>query len=757
MAGRTLTLNGRIVSIVGVVRDGFQGPGGLYEPDVWVPLDRMQVLNLPARRLDRSEAWLTVVGRMSPGVSAAQAGTDLQSVAAALAADHPATNKQRSLAFAPMVEGNPEVRSLAPVGWIALAIVGVVLLIACFNVAALLLARAADRQREIGVRTALGASRGRILRQFAMEGLMLALVSGAAAIVIAGWSADLLSAFSLPSPIPQRLHIGVDRRLVGFTVMLVALAGIVPSLLPALQATRINLVASMRMETALGPRRSRLRNTFMIAQIAGSTLFVTAALLFLRSFWTQAGASPGFETAHLLVLELKPTDYDYDAPRSRALFDHLVERVGALPGVERVAIGDRIPFYVGFPKVTRLSAEGADCGAVECPNVPMYGIGPGYMAALGVPMFAGRDFTQHELTAGDSVIVSQKLASRLWPGRPAVGESVRETPSGRQLRVVGVAADIKHHMLSEAPREYLYRPMVPAQFGDTVTLIVRTSGDPGALLSTVQDQVRALDPKLPPGSARTMAQRMEMPLWPARTAAGFLGICGTLALTLATVGLFGMTYLTVSQRTREFGIRAAIGATPRRVMGLVLREGHLADGAGSRAGPRWCGHRRATRVQRAVRSQPGRPVNLRCERRAAGSRRARRLPAAGASSDEGRSDARAAGRVGLQFGADGVTEFTAETRSARRRAHGGRVASRRRWSRSPARDLVHRLSQRPSSAQQILSARLPLVSAPFLRGELRYLRPLRHQHSRFRTELQPARRSPGAWFSRDYRRPCRWC
>ena len=472
-----------------------------------------------------------------------------------------------------MVEGNPEVRSLAPVGWIALAIVGVVLLIACFNVAALLLARAADRQREIGVRTALGASRGRILRQFAMEGLMLALVSGVAAIVVAGWSADLLSAFSLPSPIPQRLHIGVDRRLVGFTVMLVALAGIVPSLLPALQATRINLVASMRMETALGPRRSRLRNTFMIAQIAGSTLFVTAALLFLRSFWTQAGASPGFETAHLLVLELKPTDYDYDAPRSRALFDHLVERVGALPGVERVAIGDRIPFYVGFPRVTRLSAEGTDCAAVECPNVPMYGIGPGYMAALGVPMFAGRDFTQHELTAGDSVIVSQKLASRLWPGRPAVGESVRETPSGRQLRVVGVAADIKHHMLSEAPREYLYRPMVPAQFGDTVTLIVRTSGDPGALLSTVQDQVRALDPKLPPGSAKTMAQRMEMPLWPARTAAGFLGICGTLALTLATVGLFGMTYLTVSQRTREFGIRAAIGATPRRVMGLVLREG----------------------------------------------------------------------------------------------------------------------------------------------------------------------------------------
>ena len=450
------------MSIVGVVRDGFQGPGGLYEPDVWVPLDRMQVLNVPARRLDRREAWLTVVGRMSPGVSAAQAAVDLQSVAAALAADHPATNKQRSLAFRPMVEGNPEVRSLAPVGWIALAIVGVVLLIACFNVAALLLARAADRQREIGVRTALGASRGRILRQFAMEGLMLALVSGVAAIVVAGWSADLLSAFSLPSPIPQRLHIVVDRRLVGFTVMLVALAGIVPSLLPALQATRINLVASMRMENALGPRRSRLRNAFMIAQIAGSTLFVTAALLFLRSFWTQAGASPGFETGHLLVLELKPTDYDYDA-RARGRSSTLVERVGALPGVERVAIGDRIPFYVGFPKVTRLSAEGTDCTAVECPNVPMYGIGPGYMAALGVPC---RWPGLHSARAHGRRQRHRQPEARL---SAVAGRQPSANQSATHLVAVSFASSASPryqapHAQRSATR-VLYRPMVPAQLG----------------------------------------------------------------------------------------------------------------------------------------------------------------------------------------------------------------------------------------------------------------------------------------------------
>ena len=346
-----------------------------------------------------------------------------------------------------------------------------------------------------------------------------------------------------------------------------------PTLLPALQATRINLVASMRMETALGPRRSRWRNVFMVAQIAGATLFLTTALLFLRSFWAQAGTNPGFDTAHLVVLELKPSDFNYDTARSRLLFEHLVERVRALPGVERVALGDRVPFYVGFPKTTKVSADGTDCATTDCRHVYVYGIGPGYMAALGVAVVAGEEFSPQHAASSDSVLVSRKLAERLWPGRSAVGEWLREGKDGRQLRVIGVAADVKHHMLGETPREYLYRPLLASEYADAVTVVVRTSGDPAPLVATVQDQVRALDAMLPPGSAKTMERRMEMPLWPARTAAGFLAVCGTLALVLATVGLFGLTYMTVSQRTREFGIRAALGASPRRVMGLVLREG----------------------------------------------------------------------------------------------------------------------------------------------------------------------------------------
>jgi len=573
IAGRTITLNGRIASIVGVVRDGFQGPGGFYEPDVWLPLDRMQVLSLPKRLFERSQPWLTVVGRLAAGVSSAQARAELQSIASQSVAGQAGADSQRTLSFAPMSEGAPELRPIARLAWLGLAIVLLVLLIACFNVAALLLARAADRQRDISVRAALGATRSRIIRQFALEGAMLALVSGAAAIVVAAWSADLLSAFSLPSPIPQRLHFGLDRRLIGFTAMLVVFAGIVPALLPALQATRVNLVACIRMENALGPRPSLMRNAFMVAQIAGSTLFLTAALLFLRGFLAQSSTDPGFETSHLLVLELKPSDFAYDAAHSKRFFANLVERVAALAGVERVAIGDRVPFYVGYPKVTRVSAGGPDCATAECRDVLVYGVGAGYMSALGVPLVTGHDFTPQTVTSNDEVILSHNLATRLFPDRPAVGEWVREAAGGRQLRVIGVARDVTHRSLGETPREYVYRPILASEFADTVTLVVRTFGEPGLLVANIQDQVRALDAGLPPGSVKTMEKRMEMPLWPARTAAGFLGVCGALALTLATVGLFGLTYMTVSQRTREFGIRTALGATPRRVVVLLLREG----------------------------------------------------------------------------------------------------------------------------------------------------------------------------------------
>jgi len=574
LAGSTITLHARTAAIVGVLPDSFQGPGGLFEPDVWVLLDRLDVLGLSDRLTSTNQPWLALAGRVRPGIAPAQANADLQRVASALFATDPAAaTRPRSLRFWPMPEGHPEVRGIAPTAFKALGIVGLVLVLACINVAGLLLARAADRQRETSVRAALGASRARIVRQFALEGLLLAGVSGVAAIAVAAWSADLLAVFSLPSPIPQRLHLDVEPRVIAFTVALVALGGVLPSLLPAIQATRADLLRSMRNDTAGGRRRARARNAFIVAQVTGSTLLLTASLMFVRSFWDSSTTSPGFETGHVLVLELKPADFGYDAARTQAFFDNLLDRVRSSPAVEHAAIADRIPFYVGFARTARVSTAGVDCGVAECRPTGIYAVGHEHFRTLGIPIVAGREFSEREIRSGEGVVVARTTAARLWPGRDAVGQWVRLAPGDRERPVIGVAADVTHHTFNERPGDYLYRPIAAAEYTDSITLVVRTRTDPAAFAPALQDHIRALDGALPPGTVKTMAQRMELPLWPVRTAAGFFTICGALALVLAAVGLFGTTYLAVGQRTREFGIRAALGSTRGRLMTLVLGEG----------------------------------------------------------------------------------------------------------------------------------------------------------------------------------------
>jgi predicted permease len=573
IAGRTLTIAGRSVPVIGVLPDGFQGPGGLFAPDVWLPLEHADTLGLPRRLLTQQEPWLTVVGRLAGGVTPAQAEADLAALASRLPAPaDPKDARERRLGFFAMRDGHPEVRGLAPYVWIAMAVIGIVLLIACFNVAALLLARAAERQREIGIRTALGAGRWRIVRQLVTEGIVLAVLGGCAALAAAAWSGRLLAAFSLPAPIPQRLDLQVDARIILFTAMVALAAGVLPALLPALQATRRDLVRSMRIGGAGDRRRSRARAAFVTAQIAGSTLFLAVALLFVRSFWNASAVDLGFDPAGLVVAELRPATYGFEGDRAASFARDLVARVAAAPGTI-AAVADGVPYSVGYPRTQTVSTATLDCAVQECKPIRVYSVGRGHFDALGLPLEAGRDFSEAELTSSGAVVVNAALAAKLWPGQTAIGQVVRLGTERTPASVVGVAGNVTPGYSSQPPAPAFYVPIGRGGFDNGFTLLARTRGSEATTIAAVRDAVHAIAPSMPVSSLTTMTGRLALPMWPRRTAAGFFLTCGALALLLATVGLFGVTYFAVRQRTREFGVRIALGARGSDVVRQVLGEG----------------------------------------------------------------------------------------------------------------------------------------------------------------------------------------
>ena len=567
LAGLTLRLNDITVGVAGILPEDGTGPAGLYSPDVWLPLDDLRVFNAAPSLQKRDHRWLFIFGQLAAAVTPAEMQTRVDAAAARMAAEWPDTHTQRGARFRMIGEGNSELRGLSTGAAIAMGIISLVLLLACFNVANLLLARAIERERDIAIRAAVGASVMRLVRLTIIDGLVIATIAGIAAIVLSRWTQALMSSFAIPIEQPQHIDLTPDATVVAFTAGLVLIAGVLPGLWPALAAARIDVVRALSASSgnSSGSRTSTVRAALVAAQIAGSTAFLIIAGLLVQSYGHLAAVDLGFARDRLVVAELAPSSSGYDAARAEQYVRAFAARLRALPGVVDVAVADRAPFFIGFDRQMVVSSTGAACDAA-CPQYRVLAVDPAYFATLGVGLIAGRTFTAGE---HDALIINQPLARELWPAGGGVGETILAGERGTPMTVIGITAQTHTRALDrESPT--LYAPIAREQFEGVVTVVARTTAAPELLIRPVTEAATTIDANVAPLSVKTMEQRAAVQLWPFRTVSWLFSICGVLALVLGTVGLGGVVIHNVHRRGKEFGVRVSVGAAPGDLVKEVL-------------------------------------------------------------------------------------------------------------------------------------------------------------------------------------------
>jgi putative ABC transport system permease protein len=571
LAGLTLRLNDTTANVVGVLPESFRGPAGLYSPDVWLPLEDLTVLNTSPALQKRDARWLFVVGRLRPGVTVPEVQGRIDAAAAAMAQDWPDTHRQRGARFRLFSEGNSELRAVGTAAAVAMGIMGLVLLLACFNVATLLLARAVEREREMGIRAAIGAGAARLMRLVATEGFVIAMIAAVAALVLAWWTQSLVGFFAIPIEEPQHIDLTPDATVIVFVLALALIAGVLPGLWPAWTAARIDVLRVLGSQggNAASGRPSPMRRWLVGGQIAGSTAFLAMAALFAQSYGHLSDVDLGFDRDRLSVAEFEPASHGYDADRAEQYARAFLSRVRSLPGVENAALADRAPFFIGFDRLTSVSTIDATCEPESCPKYATMAIAPGYFDTMGIPLAAGKEFERDHVRG--EVIINQPLARRLWPDGRGLGETVRIGEPGMLAAVVGITGKSQTRGL-DREQPTLYVPIGREEFEGQLALVVRTTRRPETLVRPVTEAAQAIDRNVAMLSVKTMAQRVAVQLWPFRTVSWLFSICGTLALVLGTVGLAGVIIHAVNRRLKEFGVRVSVGATPRHLVAEVLRS-----------------------------------------------------------------------------------------------------------------------------------------------------------------------------------------
>jgi putative ABC transport system permease protein len=575
--GKTQRLNGVMHTIVGVTPEGFYGTFVGWAMQFWVPASMEENFEAGGYKLeDRGARWIEAYVRLKPGVTLSQAQQEISAVAKRLENDYPATNRGRGVKLWPLWQ-TPfnNARTLLPTLEIMLAVVAFVLLIACANVGNLLLVRSFARRHEMTVRVAIGAGRGRLLKQLLTEGLILAAFGAAGGLLVAHWCRHaLVLLFPVRGGVAMHLPGEIDWRVLGLSAGVCLVATLLLGLVPALQTRNLDLAGALKAESAgvVGGRgRAWVRSGLVVLQVSLSFVLLVGAGLLLLSLQRIRTTSPGFSTHNVVDTAVTLVAAGYDVQRARTFQDELLDRVKVLPGVESAAFGRMTPLSYGSYSSSPIAVDGYQPPPEEQPIVQYNEVGPDYFATLGIPMISGREFKRaDDEQAALVAVVNETMAAQYWRGKNPIGERLQV--KGRWMQVVGVAKDSKYQSVRETPKPFFYVPL-RQNFSRGAGLYIRTPLSPETMATALTREVHALDPDLALYEVISLQEQLDRSTSPQLVAVTLVGVLGGLALLLSGIGLYGVMSYAVSQSTRELGLRMALGAGASNLLRLVMSRG----------------------------------------------------------------------------------------------------------------------------------------------------------------------------------------